>query len=124
MSTSKCNKETRSPPPDKYFSWLVARLIEIDTADGCDTFYLDGRVLDTHRSRKISSLAMWSTLNELGYQEGGLLWTLIHGDNHVSLALTEDPTHHQCSKHIDMQYHFILHEIKDHKLMIAYISTQ
>lgn len=37
------------------------RLIEVNTADGRDTFYLEGRVLRNHRGRKKSSLARRSS---------------------------------------------------------------
>ena len=62
-------------------------------------------------------------LDDLGYQEDDLLPTLIHGDNQGSLALAENPIHHQRSKHIDVQYHFIRQEVEDGKVTLNYVPT-
>jgi hypothetical protein len=46
-------------------------------------------------------------LSDLGYSQSDIIPTLLYGDNIPSLQLAENPEHHQRSKHIDIQWHFI-----------------
>jgi hypothetical protein len=50
-------------------------------------------------------------LSELGYQQDTA--TCIHKDNQNCILLAQNPIHHQQTKHIDIQYHFICKKIED-----------
>ncbi len=62
-------------------------------------------------------------LDDFGYQGDDIRPTLIHGDNQGSLSLAENPTHHQRSKHIDIQYHFIREEVGNNRVTLNYVPT-
>lgn len=53
--------------------------------------------------------AMWWRyfLTELGLPPKGP--TVIYSDSQGSMALAKNPEHHERTKHIDIQYHFIRH---------------
>jgi len=48
----------------------------------------------------------------------------IHCDNQGTLAIAENPVNYQCSKHIDIRYHFVRHAIQDKKVTVTYIPTK
>ena len=47
----------------------------------------------------------------------------VYGDNQGALALVENPEHHQRTKHIDVQYHYIRHLVSTRKVEIEYYPT-
>ena len=46
------------------------------------------------------------------------------GDNKGSLDLTKNPEHHQRTKHIDIQYHYIREVVADHAVDIVFVPTE
>jgi hypothetical protein len=69
--------------------------------------------------------AKWlrSLLTELQYNGEDVLPTLIKGDNQGSLALSENPEHHQRTKHIDIQHHYIRNEVLNGNVALEYVPT-
>jgi hypothetical protein len=49
--------------------------------------------------------------------------TILHSDNQSSIALACNPIHHACTKHIDIQHHFIQEHIESSKVDLRYVST-
>jgi hypothetical protein len=49
--------------------------------------------------------------------------TVIHCDNQGCIALANNPTYHQRTKHIDTQYHFIRDEVEKKVIQLKYIAT-
>jgi hypothetical protein len=49
--------------------------------------------------------------------------TTLHCDNQGSIALANNPTFHQRTKHIDTQYHFIRDEVERQVIKLYYIPT-
>jgi len=69
--------------------------------------------------------AIWlqSLLKDLKYENDDVKPVKILGDNQGSLALSENPEYHQRTKHIDIKYHFIRHQIAKGKIKVSYIET-
>jgi hypothetical protein len=57
------------------------------------------------------------------------MWTSIpssiplYVDNQSAIALSQDPVHHNRSKHIDIKLKYIVSQIKSHAIMPVYIPT-
>jgi hypothetical protein len=51
--------------------------------------------------------ALWLRKLLLGLFRHELEATVIHCDNQSCIKLSENPVFHDCSKHIDIKYHFI-----------------
>jgi len=68
--------------------------------------------------------AMWWRyfLTELGLPPKGP--TVIYSDSQGSIALAKNPEHHDRTKHIDIQYHFIRHQVTVGTVALQYISTE
>jgi hypothetical protein len=49
--------------------------------------------------------------------------TILLSDNQSSIALACNPIHHACTKHIDIQHHFIQEHIESGKVDLCYVST-
>jgi hypothetical protein len=49
--------------------------------------------------------------------------TVLQCDNQGCIALTNNPTYHQRTKHIDTQYHFIRDEVEKKVIRLQYIAT-
>ncbi len=47
----------------------------------------------------------------------------IHCDNQGAIALAENPTHHNRSKHIDIQYHVTYEAIQNDQIRLEYLAT-
>jgi hypothetical protein len=60
-------------------------------------------------------------LQGLGY--GTSSPTVIYSDSQGAITLAKNPTHHAGTKHIDLSYHFIRHQITSHIIALQYIST-
>jgi hypothetical protein len=67
--------------------------------------------------------AIWlrQLLAELGFAQAGA--TEILSDNQGSIALTKNPVHHQRTKHIDVQHHFIRQLHETGVIVLRYVST-
>ena len=63
-------------------------------------------------------------LSDLGYSQSDIIPTLLYGDNIPSLQLAKNPEHHQRSKHIDIQWHFIRNEVRDRKVVLSHVGTE
>ena len=48
----------------------------------------------------------------------------LHVDNQGAIALAKNPVHHQCSKHIDIKYHFVRNEILNEVIKLKYVPSQ
>jgi len=74
-------------------------------------------------STQVTKEAIWlrSLLRELELLKAGP--TLIRGDNQGSIALGKNPEHHQRTKHIDIQYHFVRQQVALKTVMFLYIPT-
>ena len=49
--------------------------------------------------------------------------TIIHSDNTGSISLTKDATFHARSKHIDVQFHYILEHVAAKEVLFKYLPT-
>ena len=45
-------------------------------------------------------------------------------DNQGCIALAKNPTHHFCTKYIDVQHHFIKEKPKNQKICLKYYPTE
>jgi hypothetical protein len=45
-------------------------------------------------------------------------------DNQGCIALAKNPTHHSCTKHIDIQHHFIREKLESGEIGLKYCPTQ
>jgi len=72
-------------------------------------------VADGHTTKQ----ALWlrSILSELGFPQDTIL---IKSDNQGAIALTEDPTFHARTKHIDIQHHFIRERVAAGHVKLIY----
>ena len=59
------------------------------------------------------------------YKEPGINTNapVIQSDNQGALAIAENPTNYQRTKHIDLRYHFIRYMLEESKIMIDYVPT-
>jgi hypothetical protein len=67
--------------------------------------------------------AIWlrRLLAELG--QGPSEPTTVYEDNQSAIALAQNPVHHQRTKHIDIQYHFVRERVEAKDIKLEYIST-
>ena len=67
--------------------------------------------------------AIWlrRLLQELGF--GSTAPTAISCDNQGCIALTKNPVHHQRTKHIDMQHHFVRETVEANTTTFKYLPT-
>jgi hypothetical protein len=50
--------------------------------------------------------------------------TTLYADNQGSMALASNPVHHDRSKHIDIQHHYIREVVAEKKVVLQYCATQ
>ena len=48
----------------------------------------------------------------------------VYVDNQSAIALAKNPVHHQRSKHIDIKYHFVRHEVQNENIKLEYVPTE
>jgi hypothetical protein len=60
-------------------------------------------------------------LDELGFQQTAP--TLIYSDNQGCIAMSKNPVHHQRTKHIDIQHHFVRDEVNNNTVTFKYLPT-
>lgn len=72
----------------------------------------------THATKETIWLRL--LLQELGFPQ---YTTVLYGDNQSSHALSKNPIHHQRTKHIDIQYHFVREKVLDNTISLEYIPT-
>jgi len=60
-------------------------------------------------------------LKELEHEQIGP--SVIYGDNEAARQLTENPIHHDRTKHIDTQYHYIRHQRGENNIRVEHVST-
>jgi hypothetical protein len=61
-------------------------------------------------------------LEGLGFKQEGA--TLILEDNQGCIALSENPVHHQRTKHIDVRYHFVRERVESGEVKLVYVPTE
>ena len=61
-------------------------------------------------------------LTDVGYVQKGP--TSIMCDNQGCIALAKNPTHQSCTKHIDVQRHFIRSKLENQDICLKYCSTE
>ena len=49
--------------------------------------------------------------------------TVVHCDNQSGIRLSENPVFHDQSKHIDIQYHFLIDCVQRETIRLEYIQT-
>ena len=64
----------------------------------------------------------WLSLANVGYVQEGP--TSIMCDNQGCIALAKNPTHHSCTKHIDVEHHFIKEKLENQKIYLKYYPTE
>lgn len=74
-------------------------------------------------STQATKEAIWLRLamTDLGFPITGP--TIIHVDNQGALALSKNPEHHDRTKHIDIQHHFVRERVTLGEVDLAYIPT-
>ena len=50
--------------------------------------------------------------------------TVIYDDNQGAIAITKNPIHHDRTKHIDVQYHFVREQVEANTVTLKYLPTQ
>jgi hypothetical protein len=50
--------------------------------------------------------------------------TMIYEDNQGAIALSENPVHHQRTKHIDIRYHFVRERVESNEVKLVYVPTE
>src|SRR5271154_1801352 len=67
--------------------------------------------------------AIWlrTLLDELGFKQHDA--TTLFEDNQSCIALTKNPIHHACTKHIDIQHHFVHEKVESADITLTYLST-
>jgi Reverse transcriptase (RNA-dependent DNA polymerase) len=98
-------------------SWKSARQHSVTLSSTESEYYAL-----TNAAKEASWLRL--LLSDLGYSQSDIIPTLLYGDNIPSLQLAENPEHHQRSKHIDIQWHFIRNEVRDKKIMLSHVGTE
>lgn len=68
--------------------------------------------------------AVWlrRLLHQLGFTQHEP--TILLADNQGSMALASNPVHHDRSKHIDIQHHYIREVVSSQEIQLQYCSTQ
>ena len=61
-------------------------------------------------------------LADVGYVQEG--WTFIRWDNQRCIPLAKNPTHHYCTKHIDVQHHFIREKLKTDRYVWSFVQRR
>ena len=69
------------------------------------------------------AIQLQNLLIELGYSGDDIRPLLVYEDNTGSLAIAENPEHHQRAKHIDIRAHFICQCIENSLIELGYIPT-
>jgi hypothetical protein len=67
--------------------------------------------------------AIWirRLLGDLGHQQD--FATTIYEDNQGTIELAKNPVHHQRTKHIDIQHHFVREKIESGEIDLVYCPT-
>ena len=67
--------------------------------------------------------AIWlrQLLSELGHPQNGA--TVIFEDNNGCIELAKNPIHHACTKHIDIQHHFVREKVLSGEVELVHCST-
>jgi len=71
-------------------------------------------------SRESQYLRSMLTAIGIGVDGPTHLW----GDNQGAIALVKNPAHHERTKHIDVQYHFIRSLAERGDLIVGYVPTE
>ncbi|CAM6108199.1 unnamed protein product [Calypogeia fissa] len=69
--------------------------------------------------------AMWlrNLLHELHFITPDIQTVVIYGDNKPALSLIVNPEHHQRTKHIEVQWHYVREQVQKGIVTLKYMST-
>jgi len=59
---------------------------------------------------------LWRLLADLGHLQKEA--TVIHEDNHRCIGLSKNPEHHQKTKHINIQHHFVWEKVETNEVTL------
>lgn len=62
------------------------------------------------------------SLNDIGFQVEDHM--KLHCDNKAAINLSNNPVLHDCTKYIELDWHFIREKIDSKELILLYIKTQ
>jgi|GEM_PF-1698076 len=96
-------------------SW-ASKLQRVPALSTCESEYVS-QCAAAKESQYVRSL-----LNELGVRVNGP--TQMSCDNTGAIALIKNPGHHERTKHIDVQHHFVRHLAETKQLQVTYVSTE
>jgi len=94
-------------------SWSSKRQATVSTLT-CEAKY----IASCHAMKEALWLRKLMTL--LGHPQDT---TKIWNNNAGSIILTKDPSFHACTKHIDIQYHFVCEWVQSNKIIFKYLHT-
>lgn len=63
-------------------------------------------------------------LEEMCYMEHQSKPTTIYCDNQGAQKLMRNPMYHSCTKHIDIQHHYVRNVFQSEKLDVSYVPTE
>ena len=67
-------------------------------------------------------LWLWGLISELGFAQTSP--TSLHGDNTGAIRIIENPVFHECTKHIEVNCHFIRDELKRDVISLPHVPTE
>jgi hypothetical protein len=68
--------------------------------------------------------AVWLRLLLSELRQDMSLPTTLHVDNQSAMAITRNLEFHECTKHIDVRYHYIWQVVDDRTVCLVYTPTQ
>ena len=78
-------------------------------------------VVVTYSSSRDEGVWLWNLLKLLGHEQ--LEATPIQSDNKGTISIIEDPSFYACSKHIDIQHHYVRECIKIGEFHFYHVPT-
>lgn len=67
--------------------------------------------------------AIWLGQLFAGLQQPSSFPIPLHIDNQSAIAIAKNPEFHDCTKHIDICYHFLRHKVKSGDITLDYVPT-
>ena len=76
-------------------------------------------IAGTHTAKE----AIWLGRLFAGLQQPSSFPIPLHIDNQSVIAIMKNPEFYNCTKHINIHYHFLRHKVKSGKITLDYLST-
>jgi hypothetical protein len=76
----------------------------------------------TYAAKEATSLAR--LLKQVGYKSNDVCLIKLYDDNQPSIQLVASEDHDECTKHINIYYHYIKDQVKDSHLTLEHVSTK